>query len=83
MCEDPIQYFQDLTAAELKGFLSWICDKRRGKNGRRRSGIKRTSSLETIWKWLQLVYKLEVGKKMDDMLIRQGQDVSLNHQLFL
>ncbi|PQE05392.1 C2H2 finger domain-containing protein [Rutstroemia sp. NJR-2017a BBW] len=30
----------------------------------------------------QLVYKLEVGKKIDDMIIRQGQDVSKLQQLY-
>lgn len=76
MSEDPIQRYHDLTTQFLKGFLSWVCDQRRGKGGRRRPGIGHTSSLETFWKWYQLVYKLEAGKRIDDMIIRQGQDVS-------
>jgi hypothetical protein len=59
----------------LKGFLSWVCDQRRGKGGRRRPGIRYISSLEIFWKWYQLVYKLEAGKRIDDMIIRQGQDI--------
>ncbi|OJD10005.1 hypothetical protein ACJ73_09982, partial [Blastomyces percursus] len=71
---DPAEAYDALTIQSLKGFLSWVCDRRRGKNGRRR-GIKRLSSLETFWKWYQLVYKCEAGKKIDEMIIRQAQDL--------
>ncbi|KFY96390.1 hypothetical protein V500_02463 [Pseudogymnoascus sp. VKM F-4518 (FW-2643)] len=73
--KDPAQCFRDVTIRFLKGFLSWVCDQRRGKGGRRRPGIKHTTSLETFWKWYNLVYKLEVGEKIDEMIIRQGQDL--------
>ena len=36
--------------------------------------MKYTTSLETFWKWYQLVCKLEVGSRIDDW-IRQTQDV--------
>ncbi|KAF4625152.1 hypothetical protein G7Y89_g13019 [Cudoniella acicularis] len=43
--------------------------------GRRRPGIKHTSSLETFWKWYLMVYKRETGQKIDGMVQVQGQDV--------
>lgn len=71
----PVQCFQDVSANFLYGFLCWVCDRRRGKGGRRRPGIKRTSSLETFWKWYLMVYRSETGKKMDGMVQVQGFDV--------
>lgn len=79
---DPIQAYHDLTIQSLKGFLSWVCDRRRGKNGRRRIGIRRLSSLQTFWKWYQLVYKVEAGKRIDEMILIQSRDVS-EHDSFL
>ncbi|KGQ00729.1 hypothetical protein PAAG_12607 [Paracoccidioides lutzii Pb01] len=71
---DPIQAYHDITIQSLKGFLSWVCDRRRGKNGRRR-GIKRLSSFHTFWKWYMLVYEVEVGKRINEMIIAQSQDL--------
>lgn len=73
---DPVQCYHEVSAQFLKGFFSWVCDQRRGKGGRRRPGIKHTCSLGTFWKWYQLVYKIEAGRKIDDMVMRQGLDVS-------
>ncbi|KAH6700576.1 hypothetical protein BKA61DRAFT_495876, partial [Leptodontidium sp. MPI-SDFR-AT-0119] len=36
-----------------------------GKGGRRLSGIKYASSLETFWKCYLIVYKIETGRKID------------------
>ncbi|KAH6667257.1 hypothetical protein B0J14DRAFT_603092, partial [Halenospora varia] len=73
--EDPVQCFQKVSAKFLYGFLCWVCDERRGKGGRRRPGIKHTSSLETFWKWYLMVYRRETGEKIDGMVQVQGQDV--------
>ncbi|KAH6668376.1 hypothetical protein B0J14DRAFT_675079, partial [Halenospora varia] len=73
--EDPVQCFQKVSAKFLYGFLCWVCDQRRGKGGRRRPGIKHTSSLETFWKWYLMVYRRETGKKIDDMVQVHGQDL--------
>ncbi|CAG8975500.1 hypothetical protein HYALB_00004819 [Hymenoscyphus albidus] len=73
--QDTAQCFNTVSAEFLHGFFSWVCDQRRGKGGRRRPGIKHTSSLGTFWRWYQLVYKCETGRKIDDMVQRQGQDV--------
>lgn len=78
---DPVECFHALSEPEetvryLKGFFSWRCDQRRGKNGRRTPGIKYKSSLETFWKCWHLVYKREVGHGLDKMTIVQVEDVS-------
>jgi hypothetical protein len=72
---DPVQYYYDVSTQFLKGFLSWVCDQRRRKGGRRQSDIKHTTSLETFWKWYLMVYKLEAGQKIDNMIMAPGQDV--------
>jgi hypothetical protein len=73
--QDPVRCFQEVSANFLYGFLYWVCDQRRGKGGRRRPGIKHTSSLQTFWKWYLMVYRLETGKKIDSIVQVQGQDV--------
>lgn len=83
MSEDIRNCYQDVTPEFLHGFLSWVCDQRRGKGGRRRPGIQFASSLETFWKWYLLVYTSEVGLKMDPMMQIQGYDVCTALILFL
>ncbi|KAE9373871.1 hypothetical protein N431DRAFT_407568 [Stipitochalara longipes BDJ] len=73
--KDPIKCFQEVDAKFLYGFLSWVCDQRRGKEGRRTPGIGHTSSLETFWKQYLQVYTQETGGKIDEIIQRQGQDV--------
>ena len=72
---DPVRCFEEVSANFLYGFLCWVCDQRRGKGGRRRPGIKHTSSLQTFWKWYLIVCRLETGKRIDGMVQVQGQDV--------
>ncbi|KAH7364031.1 hypothetical protein BKA65DRAFT_522596 [Rhexocercosporidium sp. MPI-PUGE-AT-0058] len=66
---------EEISPHFIHGFLSWVCDQRRGKGGRRRSGIKYASLLETIWKCYLIVYKIETGRKLDPMIQVNGQDV--------
>ncbi|OXV11191.1 hypothetical protein Egran_01049, partial [Elaphomyces granulatus] len=61
---------------ELKAFLSWRCDQRRGLSGRIAPGILTLSSLKTFWRTWHLIYKAEVGRGFDNMTIRQIKDVS-------
>ncbi|CZR67473.1 uncharacterized protein PAC_17372 [Phialocephala subalpina] len=72
---DPFQCFQEVSANFLYGFLCWVCDQRRGKGGRRRAGIRHTSSLETFWKWYHIVHRLETSKKIDGIVQVQSQNV--------
>jgi uncharacterized protein YehS (DUF1456 family) len=73
--KDLVDSFQRVNAQFLHGFLSWVCDQRRGKGGRRRPGIQHTSSLHTFWKWYLQLYYQEVGQKIDDIIKVQGLDV--------
>ena len=74
---DPAKCYDEISAQFIHGFLSWVCDQRRGKGGRRRPGIKYASSLETFWKCYLIVYRVETKRKMDPMIQVNGQDVSL------
>ncbi|EGE80241.2 hypothetical protein BDDG_03182 [Blastomyces dermatitidis ATCC 18188] len=71
---DVTEAYHDITIRTLYSFLSWVCDRRFGKNGRRR-GIKRLSSLQTFWKWFQMVYKIGAGKSIDQEIITKSQDL--------
>ncbi|KAL5312965.1 hypothetical protein ACEPPN_019391 [Leptodophora sp. 'Broadleaf-Isolate-01'] len=72
---DPAKCYDEISPQFMHGFLSWVCDQRRGKGGRRRPGIKYASSLETFWKCYLIVYKIETGRKIDPMIQVNGQDV--------
>jgi hypothetical protein len=78
--KDISSCFQNVDAPFLKGFLCWVCDQRRGINGRRRPGVQYASSLETFWKQYLQVYASEVGKKIHPMIQRQGQDVCFHYR---
>jgi len=74
---DPAKCYDEISPQFIHGFLSWACDQRRGKGGRRRPGIKYASSLETFWKCYLIVYRIETGRRIDPMIQVNGQDVSL------
>ena len=74
---DAAKGYDEISPQFIHGFLSWVCDQRRGKEGRRRPGIKYASSLETFWKGYLIVYKIETGRKLDPMIQVNGQDVNL------
>ncbi|KAG4412166.1 hypothetical protein IFR04_014697 [Cadophora malorum] len=72
---DLAKCYKEISPQFIHGFLSWACDQRRGKGGRRRPGIKYASSLETFWKCYLIVYKIESGRKLNPMIQVNGQDV--------
>ncbi|EQL32851.1 hypothetical protein BDFG_04959 [Blastomyces dermatitidis ATCC 26199] len=63
MHRDVSHAYRTLSIQSLKAFFSWACDQRRGKDGRRRSGIKNISSLETFWKQRRIVINLVADEK--------------------
>ncbi|CZS92472.1 uncharacterized protein RAG0_03051 [Rhynchosporium agropyri] len=71
---DPAKCYNLISVQFIHGFLSWACDQRRGKGGRRRPGIKYASSLETFWKCYLISYRIETGRKIDPMIQVNGQD---------
>ncbi|OJD25505.1 hypothetical protein ACJ73_03128 [Blastomyces percursus] len=75
MRRDVLDAYRTLSIQSLKGFLSWACDQRRGKGGRRRPGIQVVSSLETFWKQFSQIYKQDTGDSIDPLIMAQAQDV--------
>jgi integrase len=67
------------TVRFLNAFFSWRCDQRRvnrGTNRRRAPGIKHKSSLESVWRWWHLIYKIEMGHGLTKETIIKIKDVS-------
>lgn len=62
---DENQMYQQLNYRVLYTFFYWMLNQRRGKEGRRRQGIKYRSSLITYWKNFRTVYELKMEKKVD------------------
>ncbi|OJD22468.1 hypothetical protein ACJ73_06185 [Blastomyces percursus] len=75
MRRDVLDAHRTLSIQSLKGFLSWACDQRRGKGGRRRPGIQVVSSLETFWKQFSQSHKQDTGDSIDPLIMAQAQDV--------
>lgn len=46
-----------------------------GKDGRKKRGIKKKSSLETMWKFFRLVFEREMGEKLDPKMNRSMHKV--------
>ena len=76
MNHDVFDVYHMLSIQSLKGFLSWVCDQRRGKGGRRRSGIGSISFLEIFWKQYSQVYKKDINDSIDSLIMTQSQNVS-------
>jgi hypothetical protein len=66
---NPVQYYYDISIQFFKIFLNWICDQRQGKDKWRQFNIKYIILLEIFWKWYFIIYKLETGQKIDNMII--------------
>ncbi|OJD22957.1 hypothetical protein ACJ73_05688 [Blastomyces percursus] len=62
---DAMSMYQQLDYRVLYTFFDWMLNQRRGKNGRRRQGIKCMSALNTYWKNFRTVYELEMHGKID------------------
>ncbi|OJD16129.1 hypothetical protein AJ78_03709 [Emergomyces pasteurianus Ep9510] len=75
MKRDVFVAYRALSIQSLKGFLSWACDQRRGKGGRRRPGIQAVSSLITFWKQYSQAYKQDTSNDIDPLIMSQSQDV--------
>lgn len=56
--------YQRIDVHKLYAFFNWVLNQRRGKDGRRRQGLKYRSSLETYWKIFRLVYEREMQEKI-------------------
>ncbi|KAH0419558.1 hypothetical protein CcaCcLH18_14355 [Colletotrichum camelliae] len=54
----------------LYNFFDWFLSQKVGKDGRKKRGIKKKSSLGTYWKVFRLVFERAVGDKIDQKLNR-------------
>ncbi|KAF1964356.1 hypothetical protein BU23DRAFT_585611 [Bimuria novae-zelandiae CBS 107.79] len=66
---------QDYTKEDYKDSSTSLIDRIEGKGGRRRWGMKHTSSLGTYWKVFRLVYERATGVKLDGKMNRSMHKV--------
>ena len=68
---DPQRAFESITLAFLNSFFDWLLSQRTGKDGRKKRGTTKSSSLGTYWKVYRLVYERAMGEKLDAKLNRK------------
>ncbi|KAH8744320.1 C2H2 finger domain protein [Diaporthe sp. PMI_573] len=68
---DPQRAFESITLAFLNSFFDWLLSQRTGKDGRKKRGTTKSSSLGTYWKVYRLVYERATGEKLDAKLNRK------------
>jgi len=69
------QGFEGISVGRLRSFFDWLLNQKIGKNGRNKRGIKKKSSLETMWKLFRLVFEREVGEKLEAKMNRKMHKV--------
>ncbi|UQC77422.1 C2H2 finger domain-containing protein [Colletotrichum lupini] len=67
---DVQQCYATISTSIMHTFFDWLLNQKVGKDGRRKRGIKKKSSLGTYWKVFRLVYERAVGDKLDLKLNR-------------
>ncbi|KAK3290594.1 C2H2 finger domain protein [Chaetomium fimeti] len=72
---DPQRAFESVTLAFLNSFFDWLLSQRTGKDGRKKRGTTKSSSLGTYWKVYRLVYERATGEKLDAKLNRKMHSV--------
>ncbi|XP_044715065.1 uncharacterized protein HRG_11333 [Hirsutella rhossiliensis] len=69
----------------LYNFFDWSLNQKVGKDGRKRRGTRKSSSLSTYWKVFRLVFERATGDKLDPKLNRRMhkvlRDLSKKHDL--
>ncbi|KID94307.1 C2H2 finger domain protein, partial [Metarhizium majus ARSEF 297] len=89
-CEEQWRYcFESLSQSNalplLYNFFDWLLNQKIGKNGRKKRGTRKSSSLGTYWKVFRLVYERATGNKLDPKLNRHMhkvlRDLAKNHGL--
>ncbi|KAK1961500.1 hypothetical protein LY78DRAFT_588565 [Colletotrichum sublineola] len=72
---DPQQCYETLSIKILYNFFDWYLSQKLGKKGRKRSGIKKKSSLGTYWKIFRLVFERAMGERISSKLGRSMRKV--------
>ncbi|KAK3318207.1 C2H2 finger domain protein [Apodospora peruviana] len=68
---DPQESFESVSLGSLYNFFDWLLGQKAGKDGRKKRGTKKSSSLGTYWKVYRLVYERATGAKLDAKLNRK------------
>ncbi|KAK1658505.1 C2H2 finger domain-containing protein [Colletotrichum godetiae] len=71
----PRRCYETLSITLLKNFFDWYLSQKVGKDGRKRSGIKKKSSLATYWKIFRLVFERAMGERIASKLGRSMRTV--------
>lgn len=75
----PQECFESLAASTsvrvLYNFFDWSLNQKVGKDGRKKRGTKKSSSLGTYWKVFRLVFQRATGDKLDAKMNRRMHKV--------
>lgn len=74
--DDSKRCFESVTAPMLYKLLEWAKGQRVGKNCRRKRGIGSSGSLCTLWKIYLIVYRVAMGKKLDENIRYKMHEVA-------
>ncbi|CCF41454.1 C2H2 finger domain-containing protein [Colletotrichum higginsianum] len=72
---EPRHCYETLSIKILYNFFDWYLNQKVGKDGRKRSGIKKKSSLVTFWKIFRLVFERAMGEGIASKLGRSMRKV--------
>lgn len=79
LVRDPQSCFDAISGSDamslLYNFFDWSLNQKIGKDGRKKRGTKKSSSLGTYWKVFRLVYERATGDKLDPKLNRRMHKV--------
>ncbi|KAK1707756.1 C2H2 finger domain protein [Colletotrichum acutatum] len=82
---DPKECYAKISLGLMYNFFDWVMSQKIGKNGRKKRGIKKKSSLGTYWKVFRLVFERAVGEKINQKLNRSMhrvlRDLGKKHRL--
>ena len=65
LCCENNEGFKSASPSTIEKFLEWTLCQKKGKNGRKKRGTTKRSSLHTKWKYLQIVYKVIMGRAFE------------------
>ena len=79
---DPQQCYEAISLRLLYNFFDWYLNQKVGKDGRKRRGTKKKSSLSTYWKVFRLVFERAMGEKLDPKMNRSMHKVAFPRRWF-
>ncbi|KAI3531970.1 C2H2 finger domain-containing protein [Colletotrichum abscissum] len=76
---DPQDCYAKISLGLMYNFFDWVLSQKVGKDGRKKRGTKKKSSLGTYWKVFRLVFDRAVGEKINQKLNRSMHRASFSH----